>query len=55
MVSHTKEKNFKCDVCDKSFTEKGSVKKHMLVHSRMKEHQCEVCEKKFSHKSNIKT
>ena len=47
IVTHNKEKNFNCEVCNKSFTQKRNVKRHMLVHTRKKEHQCEVCEKKF--------
>lgn len=30
--SHTKERPFKCEVCDRSFTTKGNMKQHMLTH-----------------------
>lgn len=30
--SHTKERPFKCDLCDRSFTTRGNMKQHMLTH-----------------------
>ncbi|CAD5117038.1 DgyrCDS5864 [Dimorphilus gyrociliatus] len=30
--SHTKERPFQCDVCERSFTTKGNMKQHMLTH-----------------------
>lgn len=30
--SHTKERPFKCDVCDRAFSTKGNMKQHMLTH-----------------------
>ena len=30
--SHTKERPFKCDVCDRGFSTKGNMKQHMLTH-----------------------
>lgn len=30
--SHTKERPYKCEVCDRSFTTKGNMKQHMLTH-----------------------
>ncbi|RXG68834.1 Sal-like protein 3 [Armadillidium vulgare] len=34
--SHTKERPFKCTVCDRGFSTKGNMKQHMLTH-KMKE------------------
>ncbi|XP_075152307.1 spalt major isoform X2 [Haematobia irritans] len=30
--SHTKERPFKCTICDRGFTTKGNLKQHMLTH-----------------------
>ncbi|XP_022237863.1 sal-like protein 1 isoform X2 [Limulus polyphemus] len=30
--SHTKERPFKCDACDRAFSTKGNMKQHMLTH-----------------------
>ncbi|XP_030383999.1 homeotic protein spalt-major [Scaptodrosophila lebanonensis] len=30
--SHTKERPFKCSICDRGFTTKGNLKQHMLTH-----------------------
>ena len=30
--SHTKERPFKCDMCDRGFSTKGNMKQHMLTH-----------------------
>ena len=54
LVTHTTDKLFKCDLCEKEFTRKGSAKKHMLVHSGIKDFQFEVCQMMFSQKLNLK-
>ena len=30
--SHTKERPFRCEICDRGFTTKGNMKQHMLTH-----------------------
>ena len=45
-------KPFKCNVCDKSFSQKGSMSTHMAsIHEGKKVFKCKVCEKTFSQKS----
>jgi KRAB domain-containing zinc finger protein len=39
MKLHTEEKPHECKVCEKSFPQKGDLKKHMVVHTGEKPHQ----------------
>ena len=41
-------KDYKCDSCDKSFTQTGDLKGHILaVHKGEKGNKCNFCEKSF--------
>ena len=53
-VTHTKVKAFKCTVCDKSFTKKGGLTKHIKsIHTKESKYQCQSCDKIFNLRSNL--
>ena len=46
---------FKCDLCDKVFTNSRSLKTHRLsVHFQEKKYQCDDCDKRFGLSSDLK-
>ena len=54
MQLHTGQKNFICDICQKTLTQKVTLNQHLKVHPGEKPHQCESCEKSFSQKAHLK-
>lgn len=46
------EKPFKCETCDKQFSRKDHLNRHVFIHSGTKPFQCEICSKLFSRKDN---
>ena len=53
MLLHTGKKDVRCQVCERKFSRKGDLKRHMLIHTKVKAHECDICKKAFSLRSNL--
>ncbi|GAA6093346.1 zinc finger protein 233-like [Tachysurus ichikawai] len=45
---------FTCEVCGKSFKQKGTLKTHMIVHQKERPFGCSYCKKQFKLKCHLK-
>lgn len=45
--THTKEKNYKCKECDKSFSTSSGLRTHERRHTGVKDFQCSLCDMSF--------
>ncbi|XP_026482997.1 protein krueppel-like [Ctenocephalides felis] len=50
----TGERPHRCNICKKTFTERGHMKKHMLIHKREHSYKCEECNKEFTQSKDLK-
>ncbi|XP_033989765.1 oocyte zinc finger protein XlCOF22-like [Trematomus bernacchii] len=48
------EKTFGCSLCEKSFAQRGDLKKHMRIHTGEKPFICSICEKCFAQRGDLK-
>ena len=65
--SHTREKPFECELCEKRFNQLGNLQRHktkihswekpndMKNHTGEKPYECELCEKRFNQLGNLQT
>lgn len=44
---------FQCDYCQKMFSSKASLRRHMYIHLKLEQHQCKLCSKKFRYKMHL--
>ena len=52
---HEGHKNYKCESCDKSFSQGVHLKKHInIVHEGHKDYKCESCGKSFMQALSLK-
>jgi KRAB domain-containing zinc finger protein len=50
---HLNKKRHKCQICERSFSESGNLKQHLLTHSKDKPMKCEFCNLGFSHSATF--
>lgn len=51
---HMGERTVTCDICQKSFFNKLSLRLHMSSHSKEKRFKCEICDRMFRWENNLK-
>ena len=47
-TTHSGEKSYECNVCNKKFSRSGHLVDHKRIHNRENPHECDICNKRFS-------
>lgn len=52
--THYGEDPFKCNTCERAFSDGSTLRRHQLVHSGEKKHSCPICGRGMARKDNVK-
>ena len=53
-ILHEGHKDYKCEICEKSFTESKTLQNHIKIkHTGLLEHQCDICKKSYCTKGEL--
>ena len=47
MLTHTKEKPYECETCNKTFSHKGDLNVHIRIHTGDRPFGCDICHRRF--------
>lgn len=51
---HSGERPYKCEICNKGFTQSQDLRNHMFIHTGQKPYTCSVCSMTFRQSSTLK-
>ncbi len=52
--THSGDKPYECDVCNKRFSQSGNLTLHKRTHTGDKPYECDACKKTFTQKQSLK-